>query len=180
MPSSQEALRSQEGSEKAVVLINSLPVDDCVEGRLHDPRSWRGVVLRIFWFLTVLLLMCVSAASAIKNLWDPSLPYLNVSRPLLDVLWVSITGGLLLIYVFYICIWRTNSTIIPCIHATWYKIYTVVVILIGFAAFILSAVETRVMKSMLETTSLPEFDCQTVMGSSIYVPVGIGQGNFNV
>ncbi|PMD53909.1 uncharacterized protein K444DRAFT_131978 [Hyaloscypha bicolor E] len=93
MPSSQEALRSQEGSEKAVVLINSLPVDDCVEGRLHDPRSWRGVVLRIFWFLTVLLLMCVSAASAIKNLWDPSLPYLNVSRLLLVVLYLGIYYG---------------------------------------------------------------------------------------
>jgi hypothetical protein len=182
IPSSQGTLRPQERSEKVVATIESLPVNNYVEDRLHSPRSWRGVVFRTFWFLTVLLFMSVSAASAIEPLWGapPSLPYISVSHLLLTALWVSVTLGTLLIHTFYISIGRTNSTIIPCIHATWYKIYTAIVILVAFTAFVISAMETRVMKSTLGTTDLPEFNCKTVMGGLTCVPVGIGQGNFNV
>jgi hypothetical protein len=182
MPSGQETGGSHDGSEKVVAIINSHTSIDCVEDRLHGPRSWRGVVFRTFWFLTVLLFMSGSAASATRNLWavTPSIPYINLSRLLLDALWVSITLGVLLIHTFYISIGRTNSTIVPCIHATWYKVYTAIVILLGFTAFVISAIETRVLKSKPETTSLPEFDCKTVMGSWTCVPVDLGQGNFNV
>lgn len=182
IPSSRETLRLQERSEKVVATVNSLPVSSCVEDRLHSPRSWRGVVLRTFWLLTILLLMSVSVASATKALWgvSSSLPFISLSRLLLTIMWVSITFGTLLIHVFYISIGHTNSTIIPCIHATWYKIYTAIVILMAFSAFVISAMETRDLQSVPETTDLPEFDCKTVMGSWTCVPAGIGQGNFNV
>ena len=186
MPCTQETLRSQDTSEKLVAGIDSHStrdhVDESVEDRLHSARSWRGIVVRIYWFLTILLLSWVSAASATKNLWaaPPSLLYINLSRLILDIMWVSITGGLFLIHVFYISIGRTNSTVIPCIHASWYKVYTAVVILLGITAFVISALETRMLRTKNETTSLPEFDCKTVMGSWTCVPVDMGHGNFNV
>ena len=182
IPGSWEPSQPQKRSQKVVATDNGLPVSNCVEDRLHGRRSWRGVILRIFWVLTILPLMGVSAASCTKALWavSPSGRYVSLSRLLLTIMWISITSGTLLIHTFYIATGRTNSTIIPCIHARWYKIYTALVILIAFSAFVVSAMETRDLKTMPTTTDLPEFDCNIVTGSWTCVPVGIGQGNFNV
>ncbi|KAI1329930.1 hypothetical protein F5Y16DRAFT_59908 [Xylariaceae sp. FL0255] len=44
---------------------------------------------------------------------------------------------------YYFAKGRTASTIIPCISAAWYRIYTVVLITLAGLLFVISAVETR-------------------------------------
>jgi hypothetical protein len=80
------------------------------------------------------------------------------------------------IHTFYVATGKATSTIIPCIHATWYKIFTLAFMVAALVCVVVAALETRVRLNGI-FTSLPEFLCGKTGG--ICIPVGVGQGNYN-
>jgi hypothetical protein len=79
----------------------------------------------------------------------------------------------LLIICTYILVGRSRTTIIPCIHSTWYKIFTIMLIIMALMSLITSGLETRKLKNGT-TTIFPEFDCSNM---TLCIPVGKGQGD---
>jgi hypothetical protein len=77
----------------------------------------------------------------------------------------------------YIFLGRTTSTLIPCIHATWYKVFTVVLAAMGLVIVVVSALETRQLYHG-NLSSLPEFQCNNTTGFCI--PAAQGHGNTNL
>ena len=57
--------------------------------------------------------------------------------------YVVFLGGTILICGAYFFLGRTTSTIIPCIVATWYKVYTILLFVLMLAVVVISALETR-------------------------------------
>jgi hypothetical protein len=153
--------------------------DTCVGDRLVDIQSWKGRVYRVWWALSVLVLLGVSAASTTKIWWGyhPSLPYTSVSRVTFQGMYLVLTVCTVLIHLFYVLTGNTRTTLIPCIHATWYKVFTVLLMLTAVVCLVLSALETRTLRNGI-VTSLPEFYCAP--GAPLCVPTASGQGNTNI
>jgi hypothetical protein len=111
-------------------------------------------------------------------LWGTSLsfPYISLSHLLVNVMYFMITTATVLITDTYILLGRTQSTVIPCIHAAWYKVFTVVLMAMAIVATVVSALETRQLHDGTIST-LPEFQCNKT--AALCVPVSRGHGNFN-
>jgi hypothetical protein len=83
-----------------------------------------------------------------------------------------------LIITAYILLGQTSSTIIPCIHSAWYKVYTLLLMTLALTIIIIAAIETRLSRNGVVTT-YPEFDCSP-SGGGLYggfFPVYGGVGN---
>jgi hypothetical protein len=150
-----------------------------VRGRLLPWHSWQGILYRAFWLLTLWGILGPAATACSRVFWHyrPSLPYSSSSHFVLEVIYLVLSLSGILIHTTYIIRGKTHSTIIPCIHATWYKIFTMFLILIMIVCTILSCLETRILSDSIVTT-LPEFQCGEA-GALCY-PVGKGQGNTDI
>jgi hypothetical protein len=149
-----------------------------IESRLHPTNTPVALLYRIWWFLSVTGLVGGSAVSTSHMLWGSSLtfPYISLSHLLVSVMYFMITAATVLITDTYILLGRTQSTVIPCIHATWYKVFTAVLVAMCIVATVVSALETRQLQDG-NITTLPEFQCNKTAGQC--VPVPRGHGNIN-
>lgn len=70
---------------------------------------------------------------------------------------VLIIGVILIVSVHF---WtgNTGTTVLPCIEATWYKIYTGLLILLALTAMVVSGRETRKSSCGIYTTMRPYYD----------------------
>jgi hypothetical protein len=154
-------------------------IDMTVQDRLLSPHCWKGIFYRVFWLVTVWGILGISATDCTHIWWSyaPSLPYLPTSTLIFDSMYLVLTIAVISIHTFYVVTGKATSTIIPCVHATWYKIFTGVFMVAGFVCVVVAALETRV-KGNGRVTSLPEFLCG--QGRAICIPVALGQGNYNV
>ena len=158
-----------------------------IEGQLStDPQDrllpaycWRGILYRIWWIFTVTGLLGVSAASCSRMWWGyaTEVPYNALSRLILQAMYFVLTCSGVLIHSTYVLMGRTGSTLIPCIHSTWYKVFTILFMATSLVCVVVAALETRTLRSGTYTT-LPEFYCKKA--GSLCVPVGRGQGNANL
>jgi hypothetical protein len=105
-----------------------------------------------------------------------SFPYVSLSHLLDMVMYFILSTATVLITCTYILLGRTHSTLIPCIHETWYKMLTMFLAAMGFVTMIVAALETRQLHDGTLST-LPEFQCNQTSG--LCVPVTRGHGNFN-
>jgi hypothetical protein len=153
--------------------------DTCVADRLVDIRSWKGRVYRVWWALSLLVLLGASAASTTKIWWGypPSLPYTSVSRVTFQGMYLVTTVSAVFIHLFYVLTGNARTTLIPCIHAMWYKVFTVLLMLAAMVCLVLSTLETRILQYGT-VSSLPEFYCAP--GAPLCYPVAKGEGNANV
>jgi hypothetical protein len=147
-----------------------------VGGRLLPRHSWQGILYRAFWLLTLWGILGPAATACSKVFWNypPSFPYSSSSHLVWEVMYLVLSLSGILIHTTYIIRGKTHSTIIPCIHATWYKIFTMFLILTMIVCTVLSCLETRILSDGTVTT-FPEFQCGEA-GALCY-PVGKGQGN---
>ncbi len=147
--------------------------------RLHSTRTPIARAYRIWWFLSVNGLLVGAAVSTTHLLWgySRSFPYVALSHFLLNTMYFVLSSSTVLIMSTYILQNRTNTTVIPCIHATWYKMLTLLLAALGLTTMIVAALETRV-RSDGKVTALPEFQCRNTTG--LCLPVSRGHGNFNV
>jgi hypothetical protein len=153
-----------------------------ISSRLYSLTSRRALVYRAFWILAALGLLGGSATSTTRLFWgySASFPYISVSRILFDVLYFIMTTSTLIIIIPYILTDRTSSTIIPCIHSLWYKLFTLFFIALSIVVVVIECLETRQLGAW-DITTLPEFYCNKTSAALVKCfPVGKGKGNFNV
>jgi hypothetical protein len=146
--------------------------------RLHPINSPVARLYRIWWVVSITALVGGSAVSTTHLLWriSPSFPYLSLSHLIFSVLYLIITTTTVLITDTYILLGRTESTLIPCIHDTWYKVFTVLLMALAVVTTVVAALETRQLHDGSLST-LPEFQCNKT--AALCVPVPRGHGNFN-
>lgn len=156
------------------------PVDDRaveanVSDRLQDRHCWKGIVYRMFWIVSICALLGISVAATSKLWWGyaPNMPYCSLSHLMFNTMYLVTTSCGLLIHCTYVLMGRTGTTLIPCIHSTWYKIFTIILIAMALVSVLSNLLETR---QLLDgtTTTLPEFHCANV---TICIPVAQGHGD---
>jgi hypothetical protein len=147
--------------------------------RLHSTRTRIAILYRIWWLLSIIGILTAGDVSAYRQIWGykSSFRYISLSHLLLALTYVILSTSALLIIGTYILRGRTTSTLIPCINATWYKVFTVVLVAMGLTTIIVATLETRQLANG-ETSTLPEFQCNQTMARC--APVARGSGNFNV
>lgn len=162
-----------------ILQLRASHVDMTVQDRLLPPHCLKGISYRIFWLLTVWGILGVSAADCTHLWWNypSSLPYQTTTGLLFDSMYLVVTVATIGIHTFYVVTGKATSTIIPCIHSLWYKIFTLAWMVASLLCVVIAALENRLRVDGLYTT-LPEFLCEK--GKGICVPVGLGQGNYNV
>lgn len=132
-PASMALLETGSGVEIADVKSTS---------RFLPANHWRSLLLRVTYLLpiTTLWVICVLYIIPTSKSGDGIFTATTLALALFYLVVLSVT---LLTCAVYFCTKRTSSTIIPCISAVWYKIYTGVLfatmaLLVGIAA-----IETR-------------------------------------
>ena len=165
-------------SEKNLKLRVS-QVNMTVQDRLLPPHCWKGILYRVFWLATVWTILGISAADCTHLWWNypSSLPYLATSQLIFDSMYLVLTLASVGLHTFYVVTGKATSTIIPCIHAIWYKIFTGVFLAAAFVCVVVAALETRGGEKG-GLTCLPEFLCGKP--GEICIPVPRGQGNHNL
>lgn len=156
--------------------IRGSEVKMIVEDRLLPPHCWKGIFYRVLWLATVWGILGVSAIDRTHLWWNypPSLPYLSASQLIFDSMYLVLTVVAIGLHTFYVVTGQATSTIIPCIHSTWYKIFTGAFMVAALLCVVVAALETRGKKNG-GFTCLPEFLCG--ISGDICVPVVRGQGN---
>ena len=104
------------------------------------------------------------------------MPYSSMSHLMFDGMYFVTTSAAMLIYCTYILMGRTHTTLIPCIHSTWYKIFTIILMAMALVAVLFNFLETRQLLGGT-TTTLPEFYCANL---PICIPVALGHGDTNL
>ncbi|KAE8451642.1 hypothetical protein EG329_003099 [Mollisiaceae sp. DMI_Dod_QoI] len=136
----------RKGSSSALVTqptISSLH-EPIISNRFHSPRVWRSIAIKAFYLMMVLglLVVCifllVGKAGTSNN--SSFFTTTNLTLNLLFLFFLAVTVGTLL---YYVLLGRCNTTIIPCITAGWYKIYTGILFTAMLGVFIVAAIETR-------------------------------------
>jgi hypothetical protein len=166
-------------SPLAITLSNLSELTTTNKRRLHSRHSRLGLVYRIWWFLSITGLLSLAAVSTSRLLWaNPrSFRYVPLSKLLVNILYFVLSTASVLITSTYIFLGRTTSTLIPCIHATWYKVFTVVLAAMALVSVVVAALETRQLHNG-GISSLPEFQCNKTTGFCI--PAVLGHGDFNL
>jgi hypothetical protein len=166
-------------SPLSIALSNLSKITTTDKRRLRSGHSPLGLVYRIWWFLSIAGLLSGAAVSTSHLLWENphSFPYISLSHLLISILYFVISTATVLMTSTYIFLGRTTSTLIPCIHATWYKVFTVVLAAMGLVVVVVSALETRQLYNG-DLSSLPEFQCNNKTGFCI--PAARGHGNINL
>jgi hypothetical protein len=95
---------------------------------------------------------------------------------MLNLMYFIVTTMGILITNTYMLLGRTQSTLTPCIHATWYKVFTLPLAVIAFATVILAGLETRQLHDESIST-LPSFWCNKT--AVLCRPTAPGHGNFS-
>jgi hypothetical protein len=147
--------------------------------RVHSTRTRIALAYRIWWLISINGLLVPAAVHTAFTLFgNPrSFPYFSLTSLLVLIMYFILSASAILITTTYILLGRTHTTIIPCVHAIWYKVLTMVLAAIGLATLIVAVLETR---QLLDGTvnTLPEFQCNGSTG--VCVPVARGHGNSNV
>jgi hypothetical protein len=166
-------------SPLSIALSNLSEITTTEKHRLHSNHSPRGLAYRVWWFLSITGLMSYAAVSTSHLIWGNkrSFRYISLTHLLTNILYFVLSAGTLLITSTYVFLGRTTSTLIPCIHATWYKMFTVALAALGLVIVIVAALETRQLYNG-DLSTLPEFQCNKTTGFCI--PVARGHGNYNL
>lgn len=130
---------------------------EVVSERLLDAWSWKGIAYRIWWILSIIGILGTSAAVSSQLWWspypsDPPDGYSSLSEVLISIMYLIASAGGLLIHCTYVLKGRTDTTIIPCIHSMWYKIFTIFLMALAIASVVVSALETRKLPDGTTTT----------------------------
>jgi hypothetical protein len=147
--------------------------------RLLPLHCWQGILYRAFWLLTIWGILGPAAGACSQLFWGspPGLPYDSASHLVWQIMYFVLSSFGILTHTFYIMRGKTHSTIIPCIHELWYRIFTILLFIMAVVCTVFSCLETRILADGMVTT-LPEFLCGE--SGALCYPVGLGQGNTNV
>lgn len=130
----------------------------------HQPKCSRsGILVRGFWFLSILILFKGAMASVLS-------PVYHVSGLATGLFYIQNLALTICIFAFYVLRGRTNTTVLPCIDHVWYKVYAVTFWASMVTILTLCALETRKTPCGALTIYSPSWDSLSgVCGNSTYV-----------
>ncbi|PMD31304.1 hypothetical protein L207DRAFT_519558 [Hyaloscypha variabilis F] len=140
--------------------------------RFHSPRIWQSLAIKAFYLLMLTGLLVMSFVMLVYHSGDTVFTATVFTLGLLFIIYFSITTATVATYVL---LGRCNTTIIPCITAKWYKIYTGILFTCTFLVFIFAAIETRKTPCGVYTTYESSQDSE-LCGPSTYVAIANQQG----
>ncbi|RYC54006.1 hypothetical protein CHU98_g12202 [Xylaria longipes] len=134
-----------ESSFDSLLERNSISMDPC--HRYKPTSTWPSRVCRTTYTIILLGIWIILILLSVPVSWAGYLykdGYHRAASTIVQLLFffIVLTSSLVL-HIYYFYSGRTTSTIIPCISATWYKIYSFVVAILAVVLLVLSAVETR-------------------------------------
>ncbi|KAI3339143.1 hypothetical protein F4824DRAFT_456190 [Ustulina deusta] len=134
-----------ESSFDSLLERSSISIDLC--DRYKPTSTWPGRVCRAAYTIMLLSTWIVVILLGIPVCWAgyPCKDGFNhAASTVVQIIFFFVVVTLsLILHVYYFYNSRTTSTIIPCISARWYKIYSFLVAILAVALLALSAVETR-------------------------------------
>jgi hypothetical protein len=137
--------------------------------RFLSQRIWQSVALKCFYLLVLVGLL---ATCFIMLLYHPNGTVFSTTALTLNLLFMVYFSMSVGTVAAYVLLGRCNTTIIPCIAARWYKIYSGILLGGTLMVFLFAALETRKTPCGLYTTYALEsgIDAQ-LCGPSMYVAV---------
>ncbi|KAE9381908.1 hypothetical protein N431DRAFT_298304, partial [Stipitochalara longipes BDJ] len=133
--------------------------------RFHSPRIWQSIAVKCFYLLMLTGLLVMSFVMLFYHPGGTVFTATVFTLGLLFIIYFSITTATV---AGYIALGRCNTTIIPCITAKWYKIYTGILFTCMLLVFIFAAIETRRTPCGVYTTYESSQDAE-LCGASTYV-----------
>jgi len=124
--------------------IMATPLEALVSMDLYGTCGRRGVMFRSWWVCSMAGLAGYALYSCIYGLvifWAPG-GCIPASSMLEIVFYTVLTVGAFTIHSFYVLRGQSQTTLIPCIQAMWYKIFTYLMMLVALFGIAFSIVET--------------------------------------
>ena len=140
--------------------------------RFRSPRIWQSIAIKAFYLFMLTGLLVTSFVMLFYHHGATVFTATVFTLGLLFIIYFLITTGTVAVYVL---LGRCNTTIIPCIAAKWYKIYTGILFTCTLLVFIFAAIETRKTPCGVYTTYESSQDA-TLCGSSAYVAAAEQRG----
>jgi hypothetical protein len=118
----------------------------------HPLKSWRTCLISgiFLLYLTVFWLFSLYDMG-ISVLVKGTVDYTGTTF-LLGITYIIFLTVAVLTCLQYVIRMKNDTTVIPCINATWYKLYTIFLFLIATVVFILGCVETHNSRPGVYTT----------------------------
>jgi hypothetical protein len=145
-PSSDTSSLASKASPSTKPLLTirySLEPNDTPPYIAHRPNSWRGWLVRIFFLTCILALASLSITLTLPflNFWDI---FMSITAYLQAWFYSFMLVSTFLIIAKYANDEEaTTTTVIPCIHTLWYKIYTGILFLLMLIFILFAALETK-------------------------------------
>jgi hypothetical protein len=124
--------------------IMATPLEAQVSEELYSTRGRRGAIFRSWWICSMAGLAGYALYTCTYTLittWAPGY-CVGASNMLQIVFYTVLTVGAFTIHSFYVLRGQSRTTLIPCIQAMWYKIYTYLMMLLALFGVAFSIVET--------------------------------------
>jgi hypothetical protein len=118
----------------------------------HPRKSWRTYLISGIFLLYFTIFWLFS-------LYDMGISFLVIGTMdytgttfLLGITYIIFLTVAIVTCLQYVIRMKNDTTVIPCINATWYKLYTIFLFLIATVVFILGCIETHNLKPGVYTT----------------------------
>jgi hypothetical protein len=143
--------------------------------RFRSGRTSRSVAVKCFYLFLVagaFVLLCFTTFDRDKK----GVYFYTATLFTLSVLFMMYSGVTTVTVAAYILLGRCNTTIIPCITAKWYKVYTGILFASTLLVLIFAALETRQTPCGKYTTCPVILGCdEALCGPSLYVAAALQQ-----
>lgn len=131
------------GGTRRLSLDSLLQIPEKVAAHGHHHRDTAYLPSRLFRSVFFLLMLMLWAALLFHTFGSVILSIQSLSFLVCIILYHLIMVPSLVVIGYYFARGMTTSTIIPCISATWYKIYSVAMMCLMLGLIVISSLETR-------------------------------------
>lgn len=121
------------------------PVQPELLGNRYGPTSrWSSWLFRALYLVPLLTMLVICAQLIARAFWIDHRYNANITAStfLVGICYIIFLAATSVICAFYF-IKDSTSTVLPCVTATWYKAYTLMVMAMDLGSFIVSCIETR-------------------------------------
>jgi hypothetical protein len=153
-----EVVMAKPGSASALGLLHQDSGNYLsLEEMFYPSNSWRGILIRMVFLIPLIGSVALTTASIVHS--QPGYgQFFTGTHLALAAFYLILIIGVIVIVSGYFWTGNTGSTVLPCIEATWYQIYTGLLILLALTAMVVSGLETRKSKCGIYTTMRPYYD----------------------
>jgi hypothetical protein len=134
---------------------------------LRPQSSWGAIALRFLYLLPLSILLAICIFYVIPRHGQSSSVFTPATL-LLVLFYISFLSASIQIFSTYFILGKATTTVIPCISATSYKIYTYFLLLLAVVLVVVSAVSTRRTACGKYTTFPSAGDQEICNGASIH------------